>query len=101
MTNQKTLRQRRGRFSEKADFIRGQPNFTSAKHIVEAAAKQGLQISVNNVYNLRATSAKGQAGGKETWRPQRHSTPATSLNARDVTWCWSAHYTVIHRQVVL
>ncbi|HMA94219.1 MAG TPA: hypothetical protein VKP30_16120 [Polyangiaceae bacterium] len=66
MTNQKTFRQRRGRFGEKADFIRSQPNSMSAKQIVEAAAKQGLKISVNHVYNLRMGTATKLAGGTRT-----------------------------------
>src|SRR5512133_104504 len=74
MNNPKTSRQRRGHFGEKADFIRSQPGSMSAKEIVEAAAKHGLKISANHVYNLRAVSAKGQAGGKENWRlGSRHS----------------------------
>src|SRR5512133_1141682 len=63
MTNQRTVRQRRGRFGEKANFIRSQPDSMSAKQIVEAAAKQGLKISVNHVYNLRMDTAAKSAGG--------------------------------------
>jgi len=63
MANQRTLRQRRGRFGEKADFIRSQPDSMSAKHIVEAAAKQGLKISVNHVYNLRMGAAARRTEG--------------------------------------
>src|SRR5512133_1239571 len=62
MTNQRTVRQRRGRFGEKADFIRSQSNSISATQIVEAAAKQGLKISVNHVYNLRTIAAAKRAG---------------------------------------
>ena len=73
MTNQRTVRQRRGRFGEKADFIRSQPNSMSAKQIVEAAAKQGLKISVNHVYNLRMGVTARRAGGTRGGAPNRSS----------------------------
>src|SRR5512145_355239 len=46
------------RFGAKADFIRSQPESMSAKEVVEAAARHGIQISVNHVYNLRTATAK-------------------------------------------
>src|SRR5512133_2363146 len=62
MKNDKTKGQRRGHFGEKANFIRSQPRSMSAKQVVEAAAKQGLKISVNHVYNLRMGAAAKLAG---------------------------------------
>ena len=50
--------QQLGRFEQRADFIRAQPESMSAREIAEAAAKAGLKISVNHVYNLRAAAAK-------------------------------------------
>lgn len=43
-----------GTFGAKAEFIRSQPDQLSAREIVEAAKKRGLQITVNHVYNIRA-----------------------------------------------
>jgi hypothetical protein len=40
-------------FGAKADFIRSQPESMSAREVVEAAAAQGLKISVNHGHNLR------------------------------------------------
>jgi len=51
-------------FGAKADFIRNQPSSMSAKDIVDAAAKQGIRISVNHVYNLRAAAKKQPGSGK-------------------------------------
>ena len=53
MAMMSTERRRRGRFGEKADFIRSQPHTMSAREVVEAAEKVGIKISVNHVYNLR------------------------------------------------
>lgn len=70
-------------FGSKAQFIRSQPETMPARDVVEAAAKQGLKISVNHVYNLRAAADKpsarkpasggaGAAGGGQ----KRSSAPA-------------------------
>ena len=48
-------------FGSKAQFIRDQPEDMSARDVVDAAAKQGLKISVNHVYNLRAAADKTSA----------------------------------------
>jgi len=53
-------------FGAKADFIRDQPSNMSAKDIVDAAAKQGLRISVNHVYNLRAAAKKQPGAGRSS-----------------------------------
>ncbi|HMA91306.1 MAG TPA: hypothetical protein VKP30_01415 [Polyangiaceae bacterium] len=67
MASKKTGKKVTGKFGAKADFIRNQPESMSAKEIVEAAAKQGIKISVNHVYNLRTAAAKkGEPGGKGT-----------------------------------
>jgi hypothetical protein len=58
MASKKTGKKVTGKFGAKADFIRSQPESMSAKDIVEAAAKQGIKISVNHVYNLRTAAAK-------------------------------------------
>jgi hypothetical protein len=58
MASKKTGKKTPGKFGAKADFIRSQPESMSAKEIVEAAAKQGIKISVNHVYNLRTAAAK-------------------------------------------
>jgi hypothetical protein len=58
MASKKTGKKTSGKFGAKADFIRNQPESMSAKDIVDAAAKQGLKISVNHVYNLRTAAAK-------------------------------------------
>ena len=47
-----------GKFGAKADFIRSMPESMPAKEVVDAAAKQGIKISVNHVYNLRTAAAK-------------------------------------------
>jgi hypothetical protein len=58
MASKKSAKKTSGKFGAKADFIRSQPESMSAKDIVDAAAKQGLKISVNHVYNLRTSAAK-------------------------------------------
>jgi hypothetical protein len=58
MASKKTGKKVTGKFGAKADFIRNQPESMAAKDIVEAAAKQGIDISVNHVYNLRTAAAK-------------------------------------------
>lgn len=58
MASKKTGKKVTGKFGAKADFIRSQPESMSAKEIVDAAAKQGIKISVNHVYNLRTAAAK-------------------------------------------
>jgi hypothetical protein len=58
MASKKSAKKTSGKFGAKADFIRNQPESMSAKDIVEAAAKQGIKISVNHVYNLRTAAAK-------------------------------------------
>jgi hypothetical protein len=64
MASKKTVKKVPGKFGAKAEFIRDQPESMSAKEIVEAAAKQGIKISVNHVYNLRTAAAKKGEGGK-------------------------------------
>jgi cysteine sulfinate desulfinase/cysteine desulfurase-like protein len=58
MASKKTVKKVTDKFGAKADFIRSQPASLSAKEIVDAAAKQGIKISVNHVYNLRTAAAK-------------------------------------------
>jgi hypothetical protein len=58
MASKKTSKKPSGKFGAKAEFIRSQPESMSAKEIVDAAAKQGIKISVNHVYNLRTAAAK-------------------------------------------
>lgn len=58
MATKKTVKKVPGKFGAKAEFIRNQPESMSAKDIVDAAAKQGIKISVNHVYNLRTAAAK-------------------------------------------
>lgn len=58
MASKKTGKKVPGKFGAKADFIRNQPESMPAKEVVEAAAKQGIKISVNHVYNLRTAAAK-------------------------------------------
>lgn len=64
MASKKSGKKVSGKFGAKADFIRSQPESMSAKEIVEAAAKQGIKISVNHVYNLRTAAAKKGDTGK-------------------------------------
>jgi hypothetical protein len=58
MASKKSSKKPSGKFGAKAEFIRSQPESMSAKDIVDAAAKQGIKISVNHVYNLRTAAAK-------------------------------------------
>jgi hypothetical protein len=46
------------KFGENAAFIRSQPDSMTAKEVSIVAAKRGLKISVNHVYNLRAAAQK-------------------------------------------
>jgi len=64
MAAKKNQKKPQAAFGSKADFIRSQPESMSAREVVEAAAKQGLEVTVNHVYNLR-TAAKAR-GGVET-----------------------------------
>lgn len=45
----------KGKFGAKAAFVRSHPN-ASAKEVVDLAAKAGLTMTVNHVYNVRSTS---------------------------------------------
>lgn len=45
----------RGKFGAKAAFVRAHPDL-AAKKIVDLAAKAGLAMTVNHVYNVRSTS---------------------------------------------
>ena len=49
------------RRQNKSEFIRSQPANMTAKRVVEAAAKQGMKMSVAYVSNIRS-SAKRRAG---------------------------------------
>jgi hypothetical protein len=66
MASKKTVKKVSGKFGAKADFIRSQPESMSAKEIVDAAAKQGIKISVNHVYNLRTAAAKKEEAPRAT-----------------------------------
>lgn len=85
MASKKTAKKPSGKFGAKAEFIRTQPESMSAKDIVDAAAKQGIKISVNHVYNLRTAAAKKSdvpmasvVTKRGPGRPR--STPGTSSN---------------------
>lgn len=73
MASKKTGKKVAGKFGAKADFIRSQPESMSAKDVVDAAAKQGIKISVNHVYNLRTAAAKktGDVKGSGLLVPKR------------------------------
>lgn len=58
MAAKKTGKKTSDKFGAKADFIRSMPESMSAKEVADAAAKQGIKISVNHVYNLRTASKK-------------------------------------------
>lgn len=49
----------------------------SAKEISDAAAKRGLKISVNHVYNLRAAAEKKQSIGTVRRRGRKSSCDAS------------------------
>lgn len=73
------------KFGAKADFIRSMPSSMSANQIVDEAAKQGIRLTVNHVYNIRAyKKAKGQAkvAPRETARA-KHLTPTTPMSVHD------------------
>jgi hypothetical protein len=58
MASKKPGKKTSDKFGAKADFIRSMPESMSAKEVADAAAKQGIKISVNHVYNLRTAARK-------------------------------------------
>lgn len=60
----------KGKFGAKAAFVRSHPN-ASAKDIVALAAKVGLKLTVNHVYNIRSTSGISRRKGGTV----AHATP--------------------------
>jgi hypothetical protein len=55
----------KGKFGAKAAFVRSHPD-ASAKEVVALAAKAGLTLTVNHVYNIRSTSGISRRKGKAT-----------------------------------
>ncbi len=53
----------KGKFGAKAAFVRAHPD-ASAKDVVALAAKAGLRLTVNHVYNIRSTSGISRRKGK-------------------------------------
>lgn len=53
----------KGKFGAKAAFVRSHPD-ASAKEVVALAAKAGLTLTVNHVYNIRSTSGISRRKGK-------------------------------------
>lgn len=73
--------EQRSVYGAKADFIRSQPDSMSAREIANAAAAQGLEVSVAHVYNLRSKSAKALGDGEEK-RDIRARSPDPNYPAR-------------------
>lgn len=57
----------KGAFGAKAAFVRSHPDL-AAKDVVELAAKAGLTMTVNHVYNVRSTSGISRRKGELTDR---------------------------------
>ena len=64
----------------KSQFVRTLPNAT-AKDVVAAAKKQGMTLSIGQVYNIRSV-AKKRAGGGSAKRPT-DSQPALASMPRE------------------
>lgn len=57
MPRKKTTK-KKTKFGAKAKFVRSMPASTSARKVVEEAAKAGISISENHVYSVRAATKK-------------------------------------------
>ena len=64
-------------FGSKAEFIRAQSSALSAKEVVEAAAKDGLTMTENHVYTVRAEAKKKS--------PRRHGFQGISTGGSKTT----------------
>jgi hypothetical protein len=85
MASKKSPKKTSDKFGAKADFIRNQPESMSAKEIVDAAAKQGIKISVNHVYNLRTSAAKKSDAPMSSLAPKRGpGRPRASVSGSNV-----------------
>lgn len=45
-------------FGSKSAFVRGVPSDTPAKEVVSLAAKEGMKLSIGQVYNIRSVAKK-------------------------------------------
>lgn len=62
-------------FGSKSAFVRGLPSDTPAKEVVSLAAKEGMKLSIGQVYNIRSVAKK--RGGSPKGAPRvRESQPS-------------------------
>jgi hypothetical protein len=67
------------KFGAKAEFVRATPRTMSAKEVVEAAKKKGVQLTENYVYTVRSSSGtKKTAKGKPGPKPGRKGKSAVA-----------------------
>ena len=69
-------------FGSKAEFIRAQSSALSAKEVVEAAAKDGLTMTENHVYTVRAEAKKKLGNPATTSTPKRTTKTTKTKTAR-------------------
>ncbi|MBK6518556.1 MAG: hypothetical protein IPM79_24360 [Polyangiaceae bacterium] len=72
----KSTKAGKSEFGAKAEFIRSKPLGMPANQVVEEGAKQGLSMSANHVYAVRAEMRKKQRGSAKTATPPPSVAPA-------------------------
>lgn len=79
-TPQANVKAGKGTFGAKAAFVRSHPDL-AAKAVVDLAAKAGLKMTVNHVYNVRSTSGISRRKGESAPRVMAPVKGARSSNA--------------------
>lgn len=72
----KSTKAGKSEFGAKAEFIRSKPLGMPANQVVEEGAKQGLSMSANHVYAVRAEMRKKQKQSAKAATPSPPAAPA-------------------------
>lgn len=72
----------KGEFGAKAEFIRSKPLGMPANQVVEEGAKQGLSMSANHVYAVRAEMRKKQKQSAKPATPSAAPARAPAATTR-------------------
>lgn len=72
----------KGEFGAKAEFIRSKPLGMPANQVVEEGAKQGLSMSANHVYAVRAETRKKQKQSAKAATPSAAPARAPATTTR-------------------
>ncbi len=70
----------KGKFGAKSEFIRSMPDAPAAE-VVAAAAKKGIKLTANHVYNVRSSEKKSGAAPAKVAKAAKASKPAKAPKA--------------------